>query len=117
MSSTAFGRSSRFIALLLLVATVSTSVHWQQGDDACLPAGAERHDESKHAFAPLVEQAAHDHCAICHWQRVHRPAFTQLGVEIPALLAGTDLPVSVDARPDQNSLQQLPARAPPATIL
>jgi hypothetical protein len=117
MSSTAFGRTSRLIALLLLLATVSTSVHWQQDGDACMPAGAERHDESKHVFAPVVEQAPHDHCAICHWQRVHRPAFIQLGVDIPALLAGAALFVSVDARPDQNSLQQLPARAPPATIL
>lgn len=117
MSSTAFGRTSRFIALLLLLATVSTSVHWQQDDDACLPAGAERHDESKHVFASVVEQAPHDHCAICHWQRVHRPAFTQLGADIPALLAGAELFDYVDARPDQNSLQQLPARAPPATTL
>jgi hypothetical protein len=117
MSSTAFGRTPRLIALLLLLATVSTSVHWQQDGDACMPAGAGRHDESKHVFASAVEQAPHDHCAICHWQRVHRPAFIQLGVDIPALLARAECFDSVDARPRQNSLQQLPARAPPATIL
>lgn len=117
MVSRATRRTSRFIVLILLLATMSTSVHWQRDDDACIPAGAERHDESKHVFAPLVEQAPHDHCAICHWQRVHRPAFTQLGADIPALLAGAELFDSVDASPDQNSLRQLPARAPPATTL
>jgi hypothetical protein len=52
-----------------------------------------------------------------HWQRMQRPAFTQLGVDVPDFLAGAELFSSTDARPNQDSLQQLPARAPPASIL
>jgi len=116
MVSTASHRVSRLIALCLLLVSVWTAAHRQQDDDACLPMLAGEHDASKHAAAPAAA-TDHDHCAICHWIRGLKPAFTNSRIASAALrqtgsLATPALPIHFAP-----SSGRLPARAPPAGLL
>jgi hypothetical protein len=116
MPSTAFDRSSRVIALLLLLVSVWTSSHRQLDDDACLPVLAGEHDASKHAFtAPEVEND--EHCAVCHWMRALKPAFTASGIVSTALAQADRLSVLALSAPVSPSSVRLPARAPPVALL
>ena len=115
MSGFRLRRAVRGVAVMVLAAILVGTLHLPTAQDACVPAGPEHHDESKHAFAPLGEQS-HNHCAICHWQRLQRPGLTQLPLEIAALLSCVELTGADAARPNHNSFNQLPARAPPATV-
>ena len=104
----------RGVAAMVLATVLAGIVHLPSAEDQCVPSGPEQHDESKHAFAPVVE-TTHGHCAICHWQRLQRPGFVALAVETPALLSGVELSGSADARPLRRFFAQLPPRAPPVT--
>jgi len=115
MPSTGFDRSSRVIALLLLLVSVWTSSHRQQDDDACVPIVAGEHS-SKHAFtAPGLEDD--EHCAVCHWIRALKPAFTGSAIVSTALVQADRLSVPALSAPVSPSSVRLPARAPPATLL
>jgi hypothetical protein len=109
-------RVLRGVATLLLATVVSGLAHWPVVQDECVPSTGEAHDESKHAFAPAVE-VHHGHCAICHWQRVHRPAFTQVAVDIAAISCASALGSSAHAVLSQASSARIPARAPPTIRL
>ena len=108
-------RTLRGIAAVVLATLIGGVVHIPAALDACVPA-PEQHDESKHAFTPVVEQT-HGHCAICHWQRVQRPAFSQLSAQVAASLSSTELAGATRSTPRRTSSSQLPARAPPTAIL
>lgn len=115
MSSPAFDRTSRVVALFLLLVTVWTASHRRPDDDGCLPVVAGEHDASKHAYAP-PGSADHEHCAICHWMRGLKPAFAS-GTVASATLRPADslapLPVAVQLG---SALGRLPARAPPSLL-
>ena len=116
MVSTASRRVSRLVALCLLLVSTWTAAHRQQDDDACLPMLAGEHDASKHAIAPLA-QVDHGHCAVCHWIRGLKPAFTDTRIASTALVLtdGFSAPdVTAHAAPVAG---RLPARAPPASVL
>jgi hypothetical protein len=106
----------RSVAATVLATLLVGFVHLPAGEDRCVPSAPESHDESKHVFAPINEPS-HGHCAICHWQRLQRPDFTQLAVELPALLSCAELASCADTRLHLNSCAQLPARAPPTNAL
>ena len=108
-------RSARGLAILLLLASTPAWPHLDQDDLACAPVAADRHDESKHAIDGWVA-STHTHCAICHWARTLRrpaaPAQVQAPLLVGATLAGR---TTLSRRPP--ALDQLPARAPPASRL
>ena len=106
-------RLFRSVAAVVLATVLGGVVHIPTALDACVPA-PEHHDESKHAFTPLVVEQTHGHCAICHWQRVQRPSFTQVAIQGPAQLSCAELASAVDAPPPCTISSQLPPRAPPA---
>ena len=116
MSAFRLRRALRSVAAMVLATLLVGIVHLPAGEDRCVPSAPESHDESKHVFAPIVEPS-HSHCAICHWQRVQRPDFTQLALELPALQSGAELASCAGSRPLHNSSVQLPARAPPTIAL
>ena len=116
MPSKAFGRSSRFVALILLLVSVWTSSHRQQDDDACLPIVAGDHDASKHAFVP-TGTVDHEHCAVCHWMRGLKPSFASSTI-ISTPLAHAEGPCALAVMPYGVSASgRLPARAPPVFFL
>lgn len=115
MTSTAPRRSYRVVALLLLLVSVWTSSHPPQDDAACRPSVEGEHDASKHAFAPLAP-ADHEHCAVCHWMRGLKPAFTATTISWGTLSRAGNLaapPVYEHAAPIGG---RLPARAPPSLL-
>ncbi len=117
MSRLKQNRSFRIVAGVLLLLALWGSPHRQQTDDsACLPVVAGEHDASKHAFAP-ASPAHHDHCALCHWMRGLKPAFTVTLVDGIALRAGADVPSLPIAFRSGPSASRLPARAPPTPLL
>ena len=113
MPRTAFGRSYRIVASLLLLVSLLGAPHRQQDDDACLPVSADEHDASKHAFAPLAP-VEHDHCAVCHWMRGLKPSFAAAATTVSPFDRTHDLPASTDLMHRAPCGAQLPARAPPA---
>lgn len=116
MGLTAFGRSSRVIALLLLVVSVWTASHRRQDDAACLPVAAGEHDASKHAFAPLAP-VEHEHCAVCHWIRGLKPEFSSAPITVAVLRPTGSLSAPsafIHADPVAGPLA---ARAPPPALL
>ena len=108
-------RSSRAVAVLLLLASAAGGPHLDRGDRACAPTVVDEHDESKHRFATSVP-SEHEHCAICHWTRLPRSPFTAIPAFQSPLAAG----VAIDDRnPFEHrapALDKLPARAPPALL-
>ena len=116
MPSTAFDRTSRVVAFLLLLVSLWTSSHRQQDDDACLPLMAGEHDPSKHAFAPLAP-AGDEHCAVCHWMRALKPTLADRSVASTALAPIDRLAAPAIFRHAAPASGRLPARAPPTPVL
>ena len=115
MVQAALRRSSRAIALVLLLVSLVGVAHRQQDDTACLPMTSGDHDASKHAFAPLAP-VEHDHCAVCHWMRGLNPTFVGMAAA-GAPLDSTDTLAQLPVVPYANACRaQLPARAPPVTL-
>jgi hypothetical protein len=107
-------RSSRLIALLLLTSFWGVS-HWA-GDDACALGVFEAHDESRHGIrAP--DGGEPDHCAICHSLRSPRRSFGPAAHLQRPIVQGpvVDTPEIQFRRAP--ALENLPARAPPATLI
>src|SRR5918995_3864286 len=67
-------RTSRAVAVLLLLVAAAGAVHFDKGDRACAPVVVDQHDESKHALR-ASHPVEHDHCALCHWTRLPRTVF------------------------------------------
>ena len=116
MPSTGFDRTSRVVALLLLLVSVWTSAHRQQDDDACLPMVEGEHDASQHAFAPLAP-SDDEHCAVCHWARGLKPAFADTSISSTVLNASNGVSAPALQAPVAPIQGRLPARAPPALFL
>jgi hypothetical protein len=115
MRSTVSGRTSRAVALLLLLVSVWTSSHRQQDDDACLPVVAGEHDESKHVYtAPAA--IAHEHCAVCHWARGLQPPSTGATAATTVLTTSDGLSASAEFTHAAPVSGRLPARAPPTQL-
>lgn len=115
MASTAFDRTSRVVALFLLLVTVWTASHRRPDDDGCLPVVAGEHDASKHAYAP-PGSSDHEHCAVCHWMRGLKPAFASSTVASAALRPADTLAPLAIADPLKQTSGRLPARAPPSLL-
>jgi hypothetical protein len=107
-------RTSRAIAVLLLLVAATGAVHFDKGDQACAPVIVDHHDESKHAIhaAAPVE---HSHCAVCHWTRLPRTAFVAI-----AFAQTLSANIVIDERDPFTlrapALDRLPARAPPVRL-
>jgi hypothetical protein len=108
-------KSSRAVAVLLLLASGAGRPHLDKDDRACTPVVVDEHDESKHRFGASVP-IDHEHCAICHWTRLPRSPFAP----IPAFHSPRAVGVAVDDRDPFThrapALDRLPARAPPALL-
>ena len=107
-------RSSRAVAVFLLLTSLWQLPHRAQDDEICAPGAAEHHDESKHVFTTADALTHPDHCAICHWLRSLNPVFSSgAAVAVPLVpggrLASAGTRDVADSRGDR-----LPARAPPA---
>lgn len=106
-------RSARVIALVVLASFWGVS--HRASDDACADGVLPAHDESRHVLrAPGGSEP--DHCAICHSLRTPRRPIGPI-----VQLGANDQCCPVDERTDVNfrrapSLDNLPARAPPASL-
>ena len=108
-------RSSRVVAAWLLAVSLLGLVHRPAADDLCLPYAGEEHDASRHAFTAATTPA-HDHCAICHWQRFLRPTFNAVLLWTPVVCAGTRVQFADGLSPAGSLAAPLPARAPPVLL-
>lgn len=106
-------RSSRLIALVLL--TSFWAVSHRANDDACAAGIFQAHDESKHVIrAPTGGEP--EHCAICHSLRTLRRPFGPIA-HLGYLDAYGAVVESAEILPLRApALDNLPARAPPATL-
>ena len=106
-------RSSRVVALLLLVSFWGLA--HKTGDDLCASDLPQTHDESKHAIG-APSGADTEHCAICHSVRTpRRPLGTISPVTAPLVDRGPVCAPEPLAR-RAPALDNLPARAPPASL-
>jgi hypothetical protein len=107
-------RSSRAIAVVLLLTSMLQFPHPSLDDELCSTPGTESHDASKHVFTADRPTAEPGHCAICHWTRWMNPVFTPGPVIVLDLGSRTDLSAARAATLRDPSTDQLPPRAPPA---
>jgi hypothetical protein len=106
-------RSSRFLALLLLISF--WGLGHKAGDDVCASDLPQAHDESQHAIGAPAGTVG-QHCAICHLVRTPRGPYGSITtVRIPLLDGGLVLTPEAVAR-RAPALDRLPARAPPASL-
>jgi mono/diheme cytochrome c family protein len=119
MSLRQMRRWSRLVSVLLLLATASGLPHWAQDDGACLNTAADpygSHDETQHALV-AGDQEGQEHCALCHWTRQLRSPRPALSASIVVVAPPTSIS-RVDVRAHAApALDNLPARAPPQTLL
>ena len=111
-------RSSRLVAVMLLLAMFRGAVHLAQDDFACAPASGSAYQQHAETDHQLVsgDQPADEHCALCHWVRTLRAPRAVLAGWVAHLAAPTLLdraPVRVHGTP---FLPQLAPRAPPARL-
>ena len=107
-------RASRTVAVLLLASFWSLS-HWA-GDDVCTADLLQTHDESKHVIGASVGIAP-QHCAVCHSVRTpRRPTGPATHLRSP-LAAGPVVDPGLASSGCAPVLENLPARAPPATLI
>jgi len=113
MVLTRLRRSSRAIAVLLL-ASFWGLTH-RAGDDLCAADFVQAHDHSQHVIGAAASGAP-DHCAVCHSVRApRRPLDPAPQLHSPLVLSAVvDLSQAVSHRAP--ALDNLPARAPPATL-
>jgi mono/diheme cytochrome c family protein len=106
-------RSSRTIALLLLASFWGLS--HRAGDDVCAADLLQTHDASKHVIG-APDGGEPQHCAVCHSVRTPRRPFGAVPQLQPPLVLSplVDLAQAVSHRAP--ALDNLPARAPPATL-
>lgn len=103
----------RLVALLVL-ASFWTLGH-PASDDACATGVFPAHDESQHAIG-AADEAAPDHCAVCHSVRSPRRPFDAAGRLSSPLVAGGVVDPSA-ADPHRSPARAgLPARAPPVSL-
>jgi hypothetical protein len=106
--------SARIFALLLLGSFVGL---WHSAaDDACLTALVQAHDESKHVVG-APDAGPRDHCAVCHSVRTPRRPFAPPALLQRPAVAGAVVDSLQAASRRDPSLGQLPARAPPASLI
>ena len=108
-------RSARIVALLVLGSFVGL---WHGAtDDVCQIGLLQAHDESKHVFVAPEDGGQQDHCAVCHSVRSpRRPLGPAPGLQRP-LAAGAVVDSLQPPAHRDPSLGQLPARAPPASLI
>ena len=107
-------RSSRVIAVLLLASFWSLS--HRDVDDACATGVFESHDESAHAFG-AARDTTPDHCAVCHAARSPRRSFGPAGEVHAPRVPGTVVVAPDTVFRRAPARDNLPARAPPATLI
>ena len=104
---------ARTVAAVLVLLSLWSLPHRSQ-PDICVPAGIEEHDEAKHVYTAPSQAAHEDHCAVCHWMRSLKPAFSSR----PYTATGSDRSAAVYVRVfdtrRQSALREIPPRAPPA---
>jgi hypothetical protein len=107
-------RSSRSVALWLLLVSLWGLPHRAEGADACPPRGAEQHDESKHVFSSEAPDEHGEHCAVCHWLRWLKPTLVERVAEpfLGGIASGLSFDTSHDT--DDETSRRLAARAPPS---
>jgi hypothetical protein len=118
MSLTRFRRSSRVIAAVLLLAAARLP-HVAVDDAACVPAaipGYGEHDESQHGFQANVP-AGSEHCAVCHWTRSLRSPRAVLTLAVAEVAPPVIVHRIAEAEVVSAFLEDLPARAPPSSLL
>jgi hypothetical protein len=108
-------RSTRFLAAMLLLATMWQLPHRSADDEVCLPA-SEAHDESKHVFTVETGSGHADHCAVCHWMRLLKPDLSVRTAAVHVDGAGDDLSGSGAVVHRDPASENLPPRAPPSAV-
>lgn len=105
-------RCARTVSTVLVVLSLWSLPHRSQ-PDICLPAGLETHDETKHVYTSVTQGPHEEHCAVCHWMRSLKPAFTSQ--PYTAVSSDGSAAIFLQARGGQkpSALDQLPPRAPP----
>ena len=108
------------VAGLLLLVTIGGLPHlWLDDDTACPPSLQGLYADGSRStgtvdVAPVEHRA---HCAVCHWIRTARTVRAATVVGAAHVAARPFLSVAACAAPTAPSLQKLPARAPPSTLL
>jgi mono/diheme cytochrome c family protein len=106
-------RSSRIIALLLLASFWGLS--HRGGDDVCVADALQTHDASKHVIG-APDSGKPQHCAVCHSLRAPRRPLGPVPQLHPPLVLSAPVDVSQAVSLRAPALDNLPARAPPATL-
>ncbi len=117
MALASLRRSSRLIAAVVLLASIWQLPHRAEDDEICVPAATEAHDESKHIVVPAGAASHQDHCAICHWLRSIKPAFSAGPAAMLPVDSGRRLSDSTSDVPSDAGADRLPARAPPSPLV
>ena len=111
-------RWSRLVAVVLLLASVGAVPHLTQDDAACANVPAEAygaHQETQHGLSAAGPEHQ-DHCALCHWTRSLRSPRTDAAGWSLELAPPTLVHRQSNRAHAAPSLDNLPARAPPATL-
>src|SRR5215203_6459193 len=100
------------IVLLTMGVALPAALHGDANDDACeTVAGAASSASSLRAASPVP---AAQHCGVCHWLRSLRVFQTDAAQPLPRLLASPTVVTHTTGASPRQSLDPVPARAPPA---
>jgi hypothetical protein len=100
------------IIFLAMGASLPAALHGEASDDACEASGGSTgHDSNLRAASPVVVA---QHCGICHWLRSLRVFQTDAAQSLPRLLASPTVVTHTTCATPRQSLDPVPARAPPA---
>ena len=116
MGLAAVRRSSRAIAVCLLIVSIWGFPHRAQGDDACGPLSGAQHDESKHVIGGATPADHDEHCAVCHWLRSLKPGLAGRSASGSNPTLSSPLAAVAGSPHRDPAGGQLPARAPPSSL-
>lgn len=105
--------SARTVSAVLVVLSLWTLPHSSQ-PDICLPAGTEEHDASRHVYTAGSKAADDEHCAVCHWMRSLKPAFTSRPLGAADNSRSVAVLVQAGRGSFRSAVDHLSPRAPPA---
>jgi hypothetical protein len=119
MSLVRMRRGARLVAVVLLVAAASALPHLPLDDEGCLAPAAkwsQQHDEWQAGVRSASDQPR-DHCAVCHWNRTVRSPRASIVAAVAQIVPCLLVTETGWAVPPAPVLENLPARAPPQTLL
>jgi hypothetical protein len=119
MSLVRMRRGARLVAVVLLLAAASALPHLPLDDEGCLAPAAEsyqQHDDSQAGVRSASDQQR-EHCAVCHWNRTVRSPRASIVATVAQIVPCLLVAETGWAAPPAPVLENIPARAPPQTLL